>query len=135
MTSFPLPLILAVLGCVAGCGGREVSSGADVSSGAEDGGQCTDLVVAPADLACTQNADCTYTLIGTLCAGYAPNGFCSVGVANSAAAARIASQIASVPRGSPTAPGHCEGDYGVQPRCMQGQCVPCGTRGCAEAGP
>jgi hypothetical protein len=139
MTSFRLLSILAVLACVAGCVSAtraEVSPPrAEDGGGTEDGGQCIDLVLLPGDLACTKSTDCGWVSTGKLCVGYAPNEFCSRGAANNAAAARIASQIASVPRGPPSAAGHCDGDEGTG--CVQGQCVPCGSEGvpCADASP
>jgi hypothetical protein len=122
--------LFALLTGVAGCGGTERPPRA---TGTADGGPCIDLALSPQDRACTKDADCVATMTGSVCAGYVAAALCANSAANSAGAARIASQIKSLPQGSPSTPtDFC--DVAAGPIfCARGQCTYCNEVGsCPE---
>jgi hypothetical protein len=86
---------------------------------------CIDLIVTPADLACTTDDDCMLGVAGMLCS--IPCG-CNSTALNQTAAATFASEISSSNLPPPNGcPGGCP-DFG-QPRCLGSQCVLCGFGG------
>ncbi len=125
-------------GLAPACGGKtlggSVKSGEDSGTGATDGGgsACVDIKVAPSDLSCRSDQDCTFSRSGDVC-----NGGCVLGCGdtpvNTLAAARYQSETASLSLD----PCPCA-DLG-EARCVGGQCTLCGfgpdqPAGCDDAG-
>ena len=118
-------------GLVGACGAKTLAGNAVPR---EDSGTsrsaCVDIEVAPSDVSCGSDSDCTLTLSGHVC-----DGQCSCGdtPVNAGAAARYQSETASLTfEGCPCAdPGEA--------RCLGGQCALCGfgpnqPAGCSDAG-
>jgi hypothetical protein len=134
----PLTHIVAALfmaGLAPACGGRTLggSSGSvepgDDSTVVTDGGTCIDIEVAPSDLSCASDQDCTLTLTGEVC-----DGQCSCGdtPVSTTAAARDESETASLRLAD------CACGFPGVPRCLGGQCTLCdgadSSTGCDDAG-
>jgi hypothetical protein len=126
------PLVLAaIVACSSTPSPKTGGDGADSGKGTADATACVNVVVSAADLTCTTTTDCVLVQTGEVC--ITP---CCPGnaVVNAAAAARFASETASLPAVGAGGCGPCEGSrfFG----CQQGECVFCsaGTNDCSDAG-
>jgi len=95
---------------------RDSATRADVSSG-RDGASCVDVTLTAADLACATDSDCALAESGQVCTGSCG---CGDTPMNSAAAARVAAETASIVTDA------CPCVAVADPVCTAGQC----TRGC-----
>ncbi len=94
-----------------------------------DGGRCVAIDVAPSDLSCGSDRDCTIVRSGEVCSGQCSCGNTPV---NAGAAARVQSETASLTLVA------CPCAYPGEPRCLCGQCTrwlgPDQPAGCDDAG-
>jgi hypothetical protein len=106
------------------------AGGLDTGISKADGGNCVDINVAPSDLSCASDLDCSLVRTGDVCSGQCSCGDTAV---NATASSHFQSETASLTLKA------CPCAFPGEARCVGGQCTLCGpgpgpSAGCSNTG-